>query len=308
LTEHLLQWGLFGVLSVQVYIYYLALSNDPPQRKALVYGVYAVELIQMILYSEMVSKEFAAGFENSAGTSLRFAVLILSSTVAFMVQIFYAYKIKRLAQSNLIAMVVALFSLVQLGGGIAEGVIAHRTSLFPKSLPLKKTLMIVAGVRNGGNAMCDIIIAASMTYYFSRGRRTWKPTQRTVHNLMLLIVGTGILAAVVAIINLILYCVRPSNHPVYIHTTSAILGKLYSNTLMVVSNSRIVFSQDQPGSNELASSISNPKIRRRPGFDIPQGGITVTREQWTDQLEIYNVRVSIAILLSIDIDIPIFVG
>ena len=43
-------------------LYHLGLSNDPIYRKALVYGVYAAELVQTILYSKMGYQEYAAGF------------------------------------------------------------------------------------------------------------------------------------------------------------------------------------------------------------------------------------------------------
>ena len=45
-------------------LYYLGLSNDPLYRKTLVYGVYAVELVQTILYSKKGYQEFATGFGN----------------------------------------------------------------------------------------------------------------------------------------------------------------------------------------------------------------------------------------------------
>ena len=45
-------------------IYYLGLSNDPLYRKVLVYGVYAAELVQTILYAKMGFQEYAAGFGN----------------------------------------------------------------------------------------------------------------------------------------------------------------------------------------------------------------------------------------------------
>lgn len=45
-------------------LYHLGLSNDPPYRKALVYGVYAAEVAQTILYSKMGFQEFASGFGN----------------------------------------------------------------------------------------------------------------------------------------------------------------------------------------------------------------------------------------------------
>ena len=45
-------------------LYHLGLSNDVPYRKALVYGVYAAELAQTILYTDKGFQEFAAGFGN----------------------------------------------------------------------------------------------------------------------------------------------------------------------------------------------------------------------------------------------------
>ena len=45
-------------------LYYLGLSNDPPFRKVLVYGVYTAELVQTILYAKKGFREFAAGFGN----------------------------------------------------------------------------------------------------------------------------------------------------------------------------------------------------------------------------------------------------
>ena len=150
LIGYFLHWGLFGALSVQVCeqadcvlsggirlndyhcsdIYYLAFSNDPPKRKILVYSIYAVELVQTILFTKVAFEQLAAGFGNfdalNHGGLLWFAVPILSSTgtfssiflgvlclqvnyiVEFVVQLFYAYRIKVLAGSNLVPIVVVL--------------------------------------------------------------------------------------------------------------------------------------------------------------------------------------------------------
>lgn len=64
-------------------IYYLGLSSDPPHMKVLVYGVYATELAQTILYSKMAFQEFAAGFGTFPALEdigiLWFAVPILTA-------------------------------------------------------------------------------------------------------------------------------------------------------------------------------------------------------------------------------------
>ena len=125
--------------AIQLYfftdIYYLAFPGDPLQRKILVYGVYTIELVQAILLARMASIEFAAGFGNFEALNtiglLSLAVPILSSigmcfflnfswpcvrvirlltsnSVTAIVQLFYAYRIKLLADNYFISSVVVL--------------------------------------------------------------------------------------------------------------------------------------------------------------------------------------------------------
>ena len=145
----------------------------------------------------------------------------------------------------------------------------------------------------------------------SRRRTEWKPTQRKIQKATRLVIETGTLTgqnavaifsrsksddglqlvtAAVAIVNLVMYLLP--GHPTYFQTSSAVLGKIYSSTLMVVLNSRMVISGHDAPSTELSSIASN---RRRPAFTTSNGGITVTREHWADPLDLYPVQVSIAI-------------
>ena len=66
---------------------------------------------------------------------------------------------------------------------------------------------------------------------------------------------------------------------------------MYSTTMMVVLNSRIVFqTQDESVmSNEnLLLTMFNPKFSRKPACD----GISVTCEQWTAPVDGYKAHVS----------------
>jgi len=219
---------------------------------------------------------------------LWFAAPVLTAIVAFVVQTFYAYRIQILTKSYFIPIVITLLALLQLAGGIAEGVIAHQISLFSSNL-LTRKIYVSTGVWNGCSAACDVLIAASMTYSLSQKKTTWKPTQRIVQRLTRLIVVTGILTAAIAIINLVLF-VLPGNHPTYYQTTTAILGKLYSNTMMGVLNSRIVFSKK--GEETDYSSLVSTSDPRRPqaASGHTHGDIRVTHEQLTSPLEAPQVQ------------------
>jgi len=121
---------------------------------------------------------FAAGFGNIVaivdGSILWFSVPVLSSAVAFVVQVFYAYRISVLAKDKIVAAIILLFALAQLAGGFATGVIAHQITLFTDFLVTRT--FIATGVWNGCSAMCDILIAAAMTYYvcYTNGLRMTK--------------------------------------------------------------------------------------------------------------------------------------
>ncbi|KDR70735.1 hypothetical protein GALMADRAFT_159844 [Galerina marginata CBS 339.88] len=243
LIGYLMNWGLFGVLSTQVYFYYLAFPKDMRRTKVLVYGLYLFEMAQTIMLTHAGFATFATGFGDLNAINhiglIWFAVPIMDSlvtptAVAFVVQAFYAYRIAIFSQSRLMPAVILLFGFLQLGGGLATGYFGARAIHFNGFLG-RKTFICTA-LWNGGGAICDIIIAASMTYFLSKSKTDWKPTKNIIQRLIRLIIETGTLTAAMAIVNLAL-SVLPGG-PTYFQTTSSMLGKMYSNTMMVVLNSR----------------------------------------------------------------------
>ncbi|KIM39182.1 hypothetical protein M413DRAFT_55882, partial [Hebeloma cylindrosporum] len=104
LLTTLLHSGLFGVLSVQVYLYYLAFPHDRVYMKCLVYGVYILELIQSVFIVEDGFRIFVASFGDivaidRVGTTW-LSVPILTAIDTSIIQIFYAHRISVLARSK----------------------------------------------------------------------------------------------------------------------------------------------------------------------------------------------------------------
>jgi hypothetical protein len=80
-----------------------------------------------------------------------------------------------------------------------------------------------------------------------------------------------ILTAVIAIINLVLFQIPGVT---YYQTTSEVLGKLYSNTMMMNLNSRTVYDiTNDTVSNRLSTDHREP-------VSTAHGGILVMREEW----------------------------
>ncbi|KDR71275.1 hypothetical protein GALMADRAFT_30326, partial [Galerina marginata CBS 339.88] len=123
LIGYLLNWGLFGVLSMQVYLYYLAFPNDRVGFKAVVYASYLLETAQTILFTRSSFRTFATGFSDPAILDevdiLWLSVPIMSGMVACLAQVFYAYRIAVLSQKKYLSVLIILLAFLSLGGSLA---------------------------------------------------------------------------------------------------------------------------------------------------------------------------------------------
>ncbi|KDR67183.1 hypothetical protein GALMADRAFT_258571 [Galerina marginata CBS 339.88] len=285
LIGYILNWGLFGVLSMQVYVYYLAFPKDRNAYKALVYGSYLLEAAQTFLFTSSAFRTFALGFGNPAVLDevdiLWFSVPIMSGMVAFVSQTFYAYRISVLAQTKYLAILIMLFACLSLAGSIALGVETKKAVHFSRLL--QKNSFTTAGIWEGGSAVCDVLIAGSMTYYLKRRDTGIKQTQVLLAKIIRLTIETGTLTAAVAILTLILTFLP--GQPTYYQTSVSVLGKVYSNSMMVVFNSRMVLGSSNMATNatqDLPMISQNTRTRHDDyefGSQSKHGGVKITREE-----------------------------
>ncbi|KAF8955987.1 hypothetical protein BDZ97DRAFT_1708653 [Flammula alnicola] len=239
LMGHLLNWLLTGVLSVQVYMYHTSFPKDSKGTKALAYGVYLIEVVQTAFTAETAIHVFADNFGdltvlNQIGT-IWLAVPLMSALPAFISQTFYAYRVRILSQSKVLPLGIFLLSVVQLVSATLVTVLAFRAMVI-SDIFTARTIMVNT-ICNASSALCDILIAAAMTYYLSQGSSGIRQTNNLLSKLIRLIIGTGSLTAIIAIMNLILLVVA-SGREFFFVITGGILGKLYSNSILVVLNSR----------------------------------------------------------------------
>ncbi|TFK33875.1 hypothetical protein BDQ12DRAFT_690534 [Crucibulum laeve] len=236
---YILNWGLYGVLSTQVYLYYIAFPNDRLYTKALVYGTYTLETLQSILIAHDAFKTFGQGFGNfDVLNSIQFLWLtipVIGGIATCLVQFFYAYRVSVLSQTKLMATIISVMSIGQWAAAIVAGVLADKGGTLTK---LDSAAVRTAqGVWGGLSAACDITIAACMSYELSRRGTGFRSTQAFLIRILRLVVGTGMLTALIDIVNLILF--NGISHTAYFIVPGAILGKLYTNSMMVILNSRL---------------------------------------------------------------------
>ncbi|KAF9264344.1 hypothetical protein L218DRAFT_808330, partial [Marasmius fiardii PR-910] len=237
LLGYLLNYGLFGVLTVQTYIYYNAFPNDRKGVQAMIYGLYIAETIQTVMVTWDAFQYFSFGFGQPAALKeinlVWLDCCIIEGAVAFTVQMFYAYRIYLLSKSRLLVGAIVFMALTQFGGAITTAVIAKTVGRFTEP----QRAFVAAGLWLGGSATCDILVATSMTYVLSKCDAQFQETRDILNRIVRLTMETGILTATIATINLILFLAFPKSS--YYMALSLILAKLYSNSLMVIFNSRV---------------------------------------------------------------------
>ncbi|KAJ8083482.1 hypothetical protein PM082_009356 [Marasmius tenuissimus] len=238
LLGYLFNYGLFGVLTVQTYIYYNAFPNDPATFKTLVFGVYIVETIQTIMVTWDAFQNFAYGFgDPSALDALQLLwldVCIIDGLVAWVVQLYFAYRIHLLSRSKWLAGLIAVMSTAQFGGAIGTGVIAKHVGLFSQ---IRDKTFIAACFWLGGSAAVDVVIAIAMIFTLSRYDTGFQNTKDLVKRVIRLTMETGSLTAAFATVDLILFLVF---REIPYHVTPALaLAKVYSNSMLVIFNSRV---------------------------------------------------------------------
>ncbi|KAJ7113850.1 hypothetical protein C8R44DRAFT_795868 [Mycena epipterygia] len=296
----LLHWGLFGTLSVQIYLYYQAFPNDRPFTKCLVYTISVIELVQTILLTYDIFMVFGYRFGDfSALTKIYFdwlTIPLLSGLVAFIGQSFYAFRVSVLSKSRIIPWLIVFISLASSVGAFITGAFALEAGNLV-NLNNRRTSVAV-GVWTGASALNDVIIAVCMSYYLSKQSSGFRQTQILVSKLIRLIIETGSLTAVVAVVGLALFYAFPGR--VYYTTVVAIVPKLYANSILVVLNARFYIVGGRETQASSFDIISVPPFLHNTGSGADASGtlnfnpgsshVAIGREVFADDNLHHNVE------------------
>ncbi|PBK99741.1 hypothetical protein ARMGADRAFT_1008250 [Armillaria gallica] len=240
LLGHFFNWGLFGALTVQAYIYYLAFPHDRWIPKTIVAVAYTLEFLQTILATRDAFRNFGTGWGdlddlNKVGW-LWFSVPVMSSIISVSAQIFFAWRIWMFSDKWWLPTLIVLLAITEGIAGIWSGVSAHFIGIFSK---VQEHNEKTTAVWLGGTALCDVIIAASMIYYLTRSKTGFRSTNVILAKFVRITVETGAVCATFAILDLAFFIAYKHNN--YHLAPSIALSKLYSNSLLVVFNARIRF-------------------------------------------------------------------
>ncbi|KAF9028783.1 hypothetical protein BDZ89DRAFT_1065875 [Hymenopellis radicata] len=262
LIGHFFNLILFGVLCVQVFIYFQAFLKDRLWSKCLVAWICFIEILQTILVVIDGIRVFGKGWGDAralADVGLTwFSVPAMTGIISFTAQIFFIWRIRVLSQARLIPAAAFLVSVVQCVAAVWAGIRAQQIRSFTS---IQSQTFSHTSVWLGGTATADLIIAGSLVYYMRKSQSTDLASNGMYVKIIRLIVESGSLCALVAVADLGLFLgYRQTNY----HLAPAIaLSKLYSNSLLAVLNSRRMPLLDSADGVNTFSLLDTPSMDAR---------------------------------------------
>jgi len=204
--------------------------------------VFALETVQTALTGADVHYWFLSGFGDAERLkSSHYApidIAITDAIISLIVQEYFCYRIWTLNRRSWFCLIIAVTAVAQsIGaawGGFRSLVVGKyavsRAALYLWSLP---------------SALADIMIAGAMTMLLIQTRTgEGRFTSFVLIRVVRLTIETNALTASVAIASFVLFVAFPNE--IYYTFTAGIIGKMYSNTLLVTLNNRIYFRDHPP--------------------------------------------------------------
>ncbi|KAH9066228.1 hypothetical protein EDB87DRAFT_697742 [Lactarius vividus] len=281
----LFNWTLYGVLCVQIYVYSYNFPTDGRSAKFLAYFVFVLETAQTALTGADMYYWFIAGFGNVE----RFAhshfapidIAIINAIISLVVQGYFCYRIWVLNKRSLwLCGVIAICAVTQAVAATWLGI----TSLKVGKYVLSKAGLYLWSIPS---ALADILIAVAMTLQLRKASSDF--SNFVLARVVRLTVETNALTAAMAITALVLYAAFP-NELYYVYIT-AVIGKIYSNTLLASLNNRIYFRDRRSCVHDISASLPASKRVRATTITSPGSAIPEPRPQDSkgDILPLYSV-------------------
>jgi len=246
---YLLSWGLYGVLCVQAYVYYLAFPSDKRLHKWLVYTVYFIETIDTIFltYDALADYRNVFGLSASASSSstsspVQFSWLrmyIFGGIVTCLVQSYYASHLNSLRRSKVFTIAILLSTFTQCVAGFVAGIIQSHHNFY--TIATRTNISVEIYIFGIASAVCGIIISAFMAHQLLWRDPDWKGSHPPFPKLVRLSTETGVLAALAAIAYVVLFFCHVD--ALVLMLPALLLGKIYSNSFLLALNSRMIIAE-----------------------------------------------------------------
>ncbi|KAI0833765.1 hypothetical protein BC628DRAFT_1414504 [Trametes gibbosa] len=293
LIELCFAFMLYGITTLQTFIYFQKYSTDRFPLKALVAAVWILECIHTAFCMQFIYSYLVVGFGDYPGfVDINWGIgitVLCSAGIAMCVQGYYTWRVWIVSGKSLVwTVVIGFFVLLRVvylmmaiystaAFGIASAALSY---IYPNWMIIrytKSTLITISGGL-GSAALVDMLVALTLSYYLKRGKHIWHGQSNSmVNRILLYAVNTGAITGTASLLCVILFALEKSSL-VFLGLVM-IQAKLYANSFLGSLNARShIRRKGSLGGGYSASSSS--------GYRAPSPRIPVVEVfQHTDVLD-----------------------
>ncbi|KAF7290105.1 hypothetical protein HMN09_01315700 [Mycena chlorophos] len=241
LVGTLVSYVLFGITTVQVYLYYGRFPDDRLDLKGLVAFVWLVELAHLVSIGDATYTYAVTNYGNPLSllgkipVSLALSV-VLSGLITTLVQGFFAYRIWTLASNKFVRLIpIALWisGIAYFMASFAGTVLAIESTNIPTFIDQYGWLLLAPWIMNLIN---DNSITISLVVLLLMSRTGFSKTTALVDQLIKWTIETGMITSVFSILNLVFYQ-KETNNFIWMGI-QFVKARLFANSLLASLNSR----------------------------------------------------------------------
>ncbi|RDX44002.1 hypothetical protein OH76DRAFT_1119371 [Lentinus brumalis] len=274
---------LYGMTSLQSFIYFQKYPNDTRVLKYLVITVWFLESVHTAFCISFMYAYLIAGFANFLGfiaVDRSVGVAIASSVaVALCVQGYYAWRVFVVSGRSLFwTLPIALFAFCRVGFGIGSTILTYTHPSWLELRELKAGLVTVSGGL-GAAALVDLLVAVTLSFYLRRNRSSFHKESNSVMNKILVYtVNTGAITGAASLACVLLFAFKKDS--LIFLGFFAIQTKLYANSFLGSLNARAHLRNvsQNSGGRMFSSNSRAPEFTISSPRGVPQAVIEVSRQ------------------------------
>ncbi|KAI0690452.1 hypothetical protein C8T65DRAFT_97724 [Cerioporus squamosus] len=254
--------ALYGIMVTQTYMYFQGYKRDRTWMKLLVFLLFICDTVNCCFDIAFVYIPLVNNFGNNDAISRASWVFatdpFMTAFIAALVQFFFAWRVKVLTSNIFAVCVICFCSFAQLCGGLGTSIAVGK---IPEFVQFQKFQVIVI-IWLAFSAVADTLITAALVWHLRRNKTGMALTDSIINKIIRMTVQTGLITALCAIIDLVLFLVFPTGlHLIF----NLPLSKLYTNSLMSSLNARTGWQY-----SESSQAMSQNVERSEPQRGVPR--------------------------------------
>lgn len=231
---------LYGITTLQTYLYYVYYPKDTNSLKALVAVIWVIDTLHVSLMCHALYYYLVTNFGDPAnlgtGTWSLFLSLGLNLCMAVLVQTYFTFRISHLSRST-IRWWLTSFIMVFVVAHFAFGLETVILMFIKKEFSALSQITLYAATPFAITAvLSDVLIAGSLCVLLHGNRSPIIETNALVNTLIIYAINRCLLTSVVAVAEVIVFAISPDS--LWFIAIDFVIGKLYANSLLASLNSR----------------------------------------------------------------------